>query len=175
MQFVGFNFVTTFYIRKTKDGSSYEQRSWCYFDVWCPTDFTALRLYALWLKIKTWLIRLQQRFGRQEYACAWGLEKNLWYVHMTHHFVLPFSVWWWGEKVTMQVWLTQAKRDVKMETIRSPNDAWKGYLKTWDRWNSQSIQNHCPWTPQGGVYSAPYEPPVAMVNVLRTLGYVLRP
>ena len=24
------------------------------------------------------------------------------------------------------------KRDLKKENIRSPNDAWKGYLKTWD-------------------------------------------
>ena len=35
--------------------------------------------------------------------------------------------------------LTQAKRDLKKEKIWSLNDAWKGYLKTWDRWNSQSF------------------------------------
>ena len=29
--------------------------------------------------------------------------------------------------------LTQAKRDLKKENIRSPNDEWKGYLKTWGR------------------------------------------
>ena len=28
----------------------------------------------------------------QENACTWGLEQNLWYVHMTCHFVLPFSL-----------------------------------------------------------------------------------
>ena len=47
---------------------------------------------------------------------------------MTCHFVLPFSVWWRGDEVTMQ-----AKRDLKMEKSTSPNDAWKSYLKTWDR------------------------------------------
>ena len=55
--------------------------------------------------------------------------------------------------------LTEAKRDLKMEKIRSPNDGWKGYLKTWDKWNSQ-----------GGAYrrtySTPLNPPVARVNVL---------
>ena len=38
----------------------------------------------------------------------------------------------------------------KKENIRSPNDAWKGYLKSWNWWNSQSFQRHCPLTPQGG-------------------------
>ena len=37
---------------------------------------------------------------------------------MTNHFVLPFSVWWWGDEVT------QAKRPKKLK-IRSLNDAWK--------------------------------------------------
>ena len=44
--------------------------------------------------------------------------------------------------------LTKAKRVLKKENIRSPNDASKGYLKTWDGWNK-------------GVYSAPYEIPAA--------------
>ena len=66
--------------------------------------------------------------------------------------------------------LTQEKRDLKMEKIRSPNDVWKGYLKTWDWWNSQSFQKHCPWTSQGGAYSIPCEPPVAMANVLIDIG-----
>ena len=44
--------------------------------------------------------------------------------------------------------LTQAERDPKKEKIRSPNDAWEGYLKTWDCWNSQSSQGlRPPWTP----------------------------
>ena len=30
-------------------------------------------------------------------------------------------------------------------------DAWKGYLKTWDWWNSQSFQRYCLWNPQGGL------------------------
>ena len=50
--------------------------------------------------------------------------------------MLPFSVWWWGGEVTMQVLRrqkdTQAKRDLIMEKIRSPIDAWKGYLKSWN-------------------------------------------
>ena len=50
--------------------------------------------------------------------------------------MLPFSVWWWRDEVTMQVLRrqkdTQAKRDLIMEKIRSPIDAWKGYLKSWD-------------------------------------------
>ena len=43
----------------------------------------------------------------------------------------------------------------------------EGYLKTWDWWNSQSFQGIASWTPQGGAYySIPYEPPVAMSNML---------
>ena len=34
--------------------------------------------------------------------------------------------------------LKQAKKDLIKEKIRSPNDVWKGYLKTWDRWNKAS-------------------------------------
>ena len=26
----------------------------------------------------------------------------------------------------------QKEKDLKKETIKSPNDAWKGYLKTWN-------------------------------------------
>ena len=37
-----------------------------------------------------------------------------------------------------------------MEQTRSPNDAQKGYLKTWDWWNCKSFLGHCPWTPPGG-------------------------
>ena len=44
--------------------------------------------------------------------------------------------------------LTQAKKDLKKEKKMSPKDAWQGYLKTWDQWNSQNFQWHCPWTPQ---------------------------
>ena len=46
--------------------------------------------------------------------------------------------------------LRKTKGGLKKETIKSPNDAWKGYLKTWARWNSQSFQGHCPWNLQGG-------------------------
>ena len=51
---------------------------------------------------------------------------------MTCHFVLPFSVWGHAS-------LIQAKRDLRKEKFRSPNDAWKRYLKTWDWSNSQSF------------------------------------
>ena len=33
----------------------------------------------------------------------------------------------------------------------SPNNAGKGYLKTWDWWNNESFQRYCPWTPEGGL------------------------
>ena len=66
-----------------------------------------------------YLIWLQQRLGQQEKACAWGLEKKLWYVHMTCHLVLPFIVRWWGGKVTMQV-LRRQREDAKNG---SQNDA----------------------------------------------------
>ena len=65
-----------------------------------------------------YLIWLQQRLG-QENASTWGLEKKMWYVHMTCHFVLPFIVQWWGDKVTMQV-LRRQREDAKNG---SQNDA----------------------------------------------------
>ena len=80
------------------------------------------------------------------------------------------------KKIHMFIWLAilcchlvcvGAKRDLKMEKIRSFSDAWKGYLKTWDRWNSQSFQGHyLIW----GAYSAPYEPLVAMTNLPTHVG-----
>ena len=33
----------------------------------------------------------------------------------------------------------------------SPNNAGKGYLKTWDWWNNESFQRYCPCTPEGGL------------------------
>ena len=47
------------------------------------------------------------------------------------------------------------KRELKKEKVWSRNDAWKGSLKTWDRWNTQSFQGVAPgphkwglpWTP----------------------------
>ena len=60
--------------------------------------------------------------------------------------------------------LTNAKIILKKKRIRSPNDAWKGYLKTWDRWNSQSFQWHFALNPTSGVYSAPYEHPASRVQ-----------
>ena len=50
---------------------------------------------------------------------------------MTCHFVLPFNPWRWGDEVTMQV--LRRQKELKIEMNRSPNDAWKGYLKTWNR------------------------------------------
>ena len=37
-----------------------------------------------------------------------------WFAHMTYDFVLPFSVWWWGDEVTKQAlrW-EETKRDLK--------------------------------------------------------------
>ena len=57
------------------------------------------------------------------------------------------------------------KKRPKKEKIRSLNDAWKGYLKTWGWWNSQSFQGHCLGPHKGGLQH-PYEPPVAMFNML---------
>ena len=86
--FLNFNFVTMFYTRKIKDehrimfqATSKETVSPLsnisdYFDVWCPTDFIALKRNALRLKIKPLLTGLQQRLGRQKNACTWSLEKK---------------------------------------------------------------------------------------------------
>ena len=55
--------------------------------------------------------------------------------------------------------LTKAKRVLKKENIRSPNDAWKGYLKTWDQ------------TPQGGFTRPNMNPPQQQgANVLIQVG-----
>ena len=49
-----------------------------------------------------------------------------------------------------------------------PNDAWKGYLKTYDRWNNQRETYK-------GTYSAPLNPQLQVQNCCRSLGYGLRP
>ena len=60
--------------------------------------------------------------------CTWGLQKkNCDMFNMTCYFVFPFTVWWWGDEVAMQV-----KKRHKKEKITLPNDAWKGNLKTWN-------------------------------------------
>ena len=52
--------------------------------------------------------------------------------------------------------LSQAKRDIKSQKFRSQiNNAQKGNLKTWGRWNSQTFQGNCHWTTQGG-FTAPH-------------------
>ena len=93
--------------------------------------------------------------GQQKNTCAWGLEKNCDIFTWLDHFLLPFSVWWWGDFPSLK----QAKIDLKKEKIRFLNDVWKDYLKIWDRWNSQPLDH------TGGAYSAPYEPPHARANV----------
>ena len=62
--------------------------------------------------------------------------------------------------------LKETKRVLKKEKIRSPNDAWKGYLKTWDWGNSQSFQRHCPQTLQGGFTAHHMNPHLQRANVL---------
>ena len=42
----------------------------------------------------------------------------------------------------------EGKKVLQREKARSPNDVWKSYLKTWDRWNSQTFKGHYSWTPQ---------------------------
>ena len=79
--------------------------------------------------------------GWQKNTCAWGLEKHLWYVYTTCNFVLPFCVV--VGRQSHHASLIKAKGVLKKGNIRSPNDAWRGYLKTWDRWNSQSFQWQC--------------------------------
>ena len=49
-------------------------------------------------------------------------------------------VWWWGDDVSKSY---TGKKRPKKKKIRSPNDAWQRYLKTWDQWNSQIFQEHC--------------------------------
>ena len=43
------------------------------------------------------------------------------------------------------------KRDLEKEKVRSPNNAWKSYFKTWDQWKSQSFLGLCPCTPQNSI------------------------
>ena len=91
--------------------------------------------------------------GRQEIACAWDLDKKSWCSHD-----LPFCVAIWC--VVVDRWshhtsLTKAKSVLKKAKIGSSNDAWKGYLKTWNQWNSQSFQGNCLWTLQEG-FTAPH-------------------
>ena len=88
-------------------------------------------------------------FGSSRECMRIWFRKKLWNVHMTCHFVLPFSVWGHAS-------LLQAKRDLRKEKIRSSNDAWKSYLKTWDWWNSESFQGHCPWNPAARVIVLTY-------------------
>ena len=57
--------------------------------------------------------------------------------------------------------LTLAKRDLKMEKIRSANDAWKDYSK---------LHGALPLDPTREAYSVLYDPPVAMTNVLTRVG-----
>ena len=66
--------------------------------------------------------------------------------------------------------LTKAKRVLKEKNIRSPNDTLKSYLKTWDQWNIQSFQEHCPWTPQGQFTARHINPQLQGVNVLMHVG-----
>ena len=65
-----------------------------------------------------------------------------------------------GRKRSRHASLTQAKRDLKKEKIWSLNDVWKGYLKTWDRSNSQSFHHK----------GDSHELPAARANVLRYVG-----
>ena len=73
------------------------------------------------------------------------------------------------DEVIMQV-LQRPNNFLKKEKIRSPNDAWKSYLKTWDRKNSQSFQGHCPWTRQGGFTALHMNPQLQVANVLPHVG-----
>ena len=76
---------------------------------------------------------------------------------MSSHFVLPLACG--GGRQSHHASLTQAESDLKKENIRTPNDAWKGYLKTWDCWNCQSSWDIAPEPLKGGgAYSAPLNP-----------------
>ena len=55
--------------------------------------------------------------------------------------------------------LMRATIGLKKEKIKSPNDALKGYLKTWALWNSQNFHGHCPCTPPGGFTVPHMNPP----------------
>ena len=56
-----------------------------------------------------------------------------------------------GEETKSSYKCYTGEKKKKKEKIRSLNDAWQGYLKTWDQGNSQIFQGHCPWTPQRGL------------------------
>ena len=75
---------------------------------------------------------------------------------MTCHFVLPFSVWLWGDEVTMQVFRIQ-KRVLTRENIRSQYDAWKGYLKKGIREIAKASMGNS----SRGFYSILHESPAA--------------
>ena len=106
--------------------------------------------------------------GRQKIAYVWSLEKNSWHAHTTWHFVLPFSV---VVGRSHHASLTKTKRVLKKEN-RSSNDASKGYLKAWVRWNSQSFQGQCH---KRGLQRAIWTPSCKRPTCWCILGYGLRP
>ena len=106
--------------------------------------------------------RMRMRFRKKIVICS----------HMTCHFVLPFCVWGWEDKVTMHVLRRQKRPENKK--IRSPSDARKDYLKTWDRWNSQSFQKHFLWTLEGGLTAPHMNPQLQGPTCWHTLGYGYR-
>ena len=54
------------------------------------------------------------------------------FVMCSHDWPLSYVV---VERRSHHASVTKAKRLLQKEKIRSPNDAWKDYLKIWDRWN----------------------------------------
>ena len=56
--------------------------------------------------------------------------------------------------------------DNSKESFWLLDDAWKGYLKTWDQWNSQSFHGALPLETTRRPYSPSTEPPAARVNIL---------
>ena len=94
-----------------------------------PTDFIVLRVGINLTSVVFGSAskRMHLRF-RTEFVCSHELP------YLCRHLVCGGGRW------SHCANLMQPKRDLKREKIRSLNDAWKGYLKTWDCWNSQRFQ-----------------------------------
>ena len=110
--------------------------------------------------------------GQQENAWAWSLEKNLWYVHMTCHFGCRL-VCGGGEMKSPWKFYTDKKTTINGKDYR--NDAWKGYVKTWDYYGEIVKDSRCtaPGPQRGGLTPCGMNPQLQWPTCWHTLGYGL--
>ena len=127
------------------------------FSITSVFDFIALRLNALWSKIKTKLISIQQCLHRARNRIRMRFRKK--FVICSHDlpFHIAISCVVVGRR-SNNASLEKVKWFLRKEKFSPLNDAWKDYLKVWDWWNSQSFQSHCSRTPQGR-FAAPHMKP----------------